>query len=171
MMAAVSRISRMACTLLVAGVVAGCLGNMETVEQTTQGPTGLDVFTARTVAVNGRTPTFDERRFWDNQMDLRIAKYMREHPELEQSPRYMEFRFWRQVVPGMTKDEVRILLDQPEERTIDPALMAMLAERHWPEFERRAKEAWEYYGWAIYFDDTEVVGMARRLSRMQPRYD
>ena len=171
MMARVSRLSRLACILCVAGVASGCLGDMHTVEQTTQGPTGLDVLTARTVAMNGREPSFDERRYWDNQMELRIAKYLREHPELEQSPRYMELRFWRQVVPGMTMDEVRILLDEPEERTIDPALMAALAERHWSEFERRAKEAWVYYGWAIYFDDTAVVGMARRLSRMQPRYD
>jgi hypothetical protein len=172
MMARVLRITPVALSVLVAGLVAGCaFPNMETVEQTTQGPTALDVLTARSVAVNGREPTFDERRHWEDETELRIAKYLREHPELEQTPRYSELRFWRQVAPGATKDEVKLLLDEPQERTIDPALMAMLAERHWPEIARRATEAWEYYGWAIYFEDSTVVDMVRRVSRLEPRYD
>jgi hypothetical protein len=141
------------------------------VEQTTQGPTGFDVLTARSLAVNQREPTFDERRFWENETDLRISKYLHEHPELEQTPRYSEFRFWRQVTPGSTKAEVEVLLDEPPERTIDPALMAMLAERHWEDLGRKAREAWVYYGWVIYFDDAAVVGMVRRVSSLAPRYD
>jgi hypothetical protein len=148
-----------------------CADTLETFEQTSQGPTALDVLTARSQALNGRDPSFDEKRVWENQLDLRVAKYLREHPELEQSPRYMEIRFWRQVAPGASRGEVETLLDSPPERTIDPAFMAVLAERHWDDLGRRAREAWVYYGWVIYFDDDAVVGTVRRLSRLEPRYD
>ena len=63
------------------------------------------------------------------------------------------------------RGEVEALLEEPQELTVDPALMAVLAERHWDDFGRRATEAWVYYGWAIFFDDKEVVGMVRRVSR------
>src|SRR5262249_23415025 len=92
-------------------------------------------------------------------------------PELEQSPRYLDVRFWRQVSAGAPRREVEVLLEEPQERTIDPALMAVLAERHWDEIGRKAKEAWVYYGWVIYFDDAEVVDMVRRPGGCAPRYD
>jgi hypothetical protein len=171
MMWRVPPIARLAALLLVAAVAGACVDKMQTVEQTTQGPTGLDVLTARTVALNGREPTFDEKRYWENAAELRIAKYLREHPELQQTPRYMEVRFWRQVTPGAPKEEVLVLLDEPQERTIDPALMAMHAEHHWLDLERKAREAWVYYGWVLYFDDAAVVGMVRHVSRLEPRYD
>jgi hypothetical protein len=129
------------------------------------------VLTARSQILNGRDPSFDERRVWENQVDMRVAKYLREHPELEQSPRYLEFRFWRQVAPGATRGEVETLLESPAERTIDPAFMAVLAEGHWDDVGRKAREAWVYYGWVIYFDDAAVVAMVRRVSRLEPRYD
>ena len=150
---------------------AGCADKFETVDQTSQGPTGFDVLTARSHILNGREPSFDEKRVWDSRIDMRIAKYLRDHPELEQSPRYMDVRFWRQVSPGAPRGEVEALLEEPQEQTIDPALMAVLAERHWDELGRRATEAWVYYGWAIFFDDTEVVVMARRVSVLEVQYD
>lgn len=156
----------------VALACAGCAGDkFEKVEQTAQGPTSADVLTARSQAVNGRDPSFDEKRLWENRADLRISKYLRDHPELEQSPRYMEVRFWRQVTTGAPRGEVEALLETPQEQTIDPALMAALAERHWDEMSRKASEAWIYYGWVIFFDDQAVVGMTRRLSKFEPHYD
>jgi hypothetical protein len=158
--------------LLLALAAAACADKFETVDQTTQGPTAWDVLVARSVAVNGREPSFDEKRYAENRLEARIAKYLREHPELEQTPRYTEFRFWRQVSPGSTRGEVEVLLEEPTERTIDAAFMAVLAERHWTEIERKAREAWAYYGWVIYFDDAgSVVGMVRRVSSLEPRYD
>ncbi len=151
--------------------IAGCGIKTETFEHTTQGPTAMDVLTAKSQALNGRDPSFDEKRVWENRADMRIAKYLREHPELEQTPRYMEIRFWRQVSPGAPRKEVEALLEDPQEQTIDPALMAVLAERHWDDLSRKATEAWVYYGWVIYFDDEAVVGMVRRVSRFEPRYD
>jgi len=168
-------IRRARCPILfpiaVAVGLAACVGPTETVEQTPRGPTSLDVLAARSQAVNGREPTFDEKRIWEDQVDMRVSKYLRAHPELEQSPRYMEVRFWRQVAPGASRGEVEALLESPDERTIDPALMAVLGERRWDELGRKAKEAWVYYGWVIYFDDSAVVGMVRRVSIFEPRYE
>ena len=151
---------------------AGCASDrFEKVDQTSQGPTGIDVLTARSQVMNGRDPSFDEKRIWETRADMRIAKYLRDHPELEQTPRYLDVRFWRQVSPGAPRGEVEVLLEEPQELTVDPALMAVLAERHWDDFGSRATEAWVYYGWAIFFDDKEVVGMVRRVSRLEPQYD
>ena len=156
---------------LLALVASGCGVQMEKFEQTAQGPTGLDVLTARSQIVNGRDPNFDEKRLWENRADMRIGKYLREHPELEQSPRYLEVRFWRQVTPGAPRKEVEVLLDEPQEETIDPAYMEVLAERHWGDLGRRATEAWLYYGWVIYFDDDAVIGMVKRVGRFEVQYD
>ena len=156
---------------LLAISTAGCAVDLQTVEQTAQGPTGLDVLTARSQALNNRDPSFDEKRVWQDRADMRVDKYLREHPELQQGPRYLDVRFWRQVSQGAPRDEVEVLLEAPQEQTIDPALMAMLAERHWDDVGRRATEAWVYYGWVIYFDDDAVVGMVRKVSRLEPRYD
>ena len=81
---------------------AGCAADrFQKVDQTSQGPTGMDVLTARSQVMNGRDPSFDEKRIWETRADMRIAKYLRDHPELEQSPRYMDVRFWRQVDDGI----------------------------------------------------------------------
>jgi hypothetical protein len=157
--------------VLAALALAGCSVQMDTYEQTPQGPSGLDVLTARSQALNGRAPNFDEKRIWENQTDMRIAKYLREHPELEQSPRYLEVRFWRQVIPGAPREEVLMLLDEPQEETIDPSYMAVMAERHWDDLGRRVTEAWLYHGWVIYFDDKAVVSTIKRVGRFEPQYE
>jgi hypothetical protein len=157
--------------VFVALALTGCSVQMDTYEQTPQGPTGLDVLTARSQTLNGRAPNFDEKRIWENRSDMRVEKYLREHPELQQSPRYMEVRFWRQVIPGAPREEVEVLLDEPQEETIDPAYMAVLAERHWDDLGRRVTEAWIYHGWVIYFDDKAVVSTIKRVGRFEPQYE
>ena len=103
---------------------------------------------------------------------MRIAKYLRDHPELEQSPALHGRAL---LAPGLARrpprTRSRCCSTSRRSETIDPALMAVLAERHWDDFGRRATEAWIYYGWAIFFDDKEVVGMVRRVSRLEPQYD
>ena len=69
-------------------------------------------------------------------MDEKVFKYLREHPELENTSRYSEFRFWRQVTTGSTPGEVKVLLGEPRERTIDPALMASLGKAVGPSRDR-----------------------------------
>ena len=66
-------------------------------ERTTRGPNAEEFFIMQSYAVNGRGPNFDEKRVWQDQMDEKVFKYLREHPELENTSRYSEFRFWRQV--------------------------------------------------------------------------
>ena len=134
-------------------------------ERTAKGPSAEEFFITRSFAANGRAPNFDEKRVWQDQMDEKVFKYLREHPELENTSRYSEFRFWRQVTNGSTPGEVKILLGEPRERTIDPALMASLGEQHWQAVRTTAKEAWVYpLGWVVFFDDKGVVDLLRRVS-------
>ena len=70
------------------------------------------------------------------------------------------------MTPGSTKGEVEVLLDDPDERTIDPALMAALARQQWTQIVGKAKEAWVYpLGWVLYFDDKAVVEIVRRRGK------
>ena len=156
--------------LLAALVAAGCAARLDTAELTVRGPSAEELVVGRSYAVNGRSPTFDEKRQWEGQVEDRVFRYLREHPELEQTARYSEFRFWWQVTSGSTRGEVRVLLEEPQEQTIDPARMTALAERHWAGLEGKATEAWVYEpAWVIYFDDTGVVSMVHRVSSMAPR--
>jgi hypothetical protein len=53
-------------------VLVGC-GALRIKEQrTSQGPMAEDLFVTMVYIANGREPNFDERRHWDNQLDLRI---------------------------------------------------------------------------------------------------
>lgn len=141
-------------------------------ERTTKGPSAEEFFIMQSFAVNGRGPNFDEKRVWQDQMDEKVFKYLREHPELESASRYSEFRFWRQVTTGSTPGEVKVLLGEPRERTIDSALMASLGEQHWQAVRLTAKEAWVYpLGWVVYFDDAGVVDLLRRVSPLDARDD
>jgi hypothetical protein len=161
-----SRLSRTPRALLVfVGLWgAACAHQMERVELTTQGPTAEDLLNSRSYAINGRAPSFDEKRQWQGQMEDNVYGYLRQHPELEQTTRYTVFRFSWQVTKGSTPEEVRLLLDEPQEKTVDPARMAALAEQHWPDLDSKAKEAWVYEkAWVVYFDDDAVIAMVHRV--------
>jgi hypothetical protein len=154
---------------LALGLFGCAAAQLETVERVAQGPKAQEVFMVRSYFANSREPNFDEKRMWEDRIEERVSKYLREHPELQQATRYSDFRFWRQVAVGATRDEVRALLEEPDEETIDPALMGALARQHWPGLVRRAKEAWVYPPmWVIYFDDQGVVEMVRRVGRFDP---
>jgi len=152
-------------------LIAGCVTPEPKLERTVRGPSAEEFFVQQSVATNGREPSFDEKGIWMNQMDEKISKYLRDHPELEQSPRYTEFKFWRQVTPGSKPGEVKVLLGEPREQTIDPALMSSLGEQHWTNLRATAREAWVYpLGWVVFFDDkSEVVDTLRKVSPLQVR--
>ena len=148
----------------------GCLATAPVLERTARGPSAEEFFIQQSYATNGRPPNFDEKRVWQYQMDDKVFKYLREHPELEATSRYTEFRFWRQVTTGSTHGEVKVLLGDPRERTIDPALMAALGEQHWTAVRASAKEAWVYpLCWVVFFDDKGVVDLLRRVSPLSAR--
>ncbi|HSE03458.1 MAG TPA: hypothetical protein VLK35_04810 [Methylomirabilota bacterium] len=151
-------------------LTTSCTMAVPVLERSSRGPSAEDFFIQQSYAANGRAPNFDEKRVWQDQMDEKVFKYLREHPEMEATSRYTEFRFWRQVTTGSTPGEVRVLLGEPRERTIDPALMASLGEQHWPAVRATAKEAWVYpLGWVVFFDDKGVVESLRRVSPLDTR--
>ena len=156
------RALRLAGVVTAALMAVACATPQPVVEQTTRGPIAQELQIARSYAANGRDMGWDEKRHYEEQMEEKVFKYLREHPELQNETRYSTFRFWRQVSVGSTKEEVKVLLDDPDERTIDPALMASLARRHWSQVQGKAKEAWVYpLGWVLYIDDKAVVSMIR----------
>lgn len=164
------RLTRSGLLAAVALFAGACTMAEPVLERTSRGPKAEEFFIEQSFAVNGRAPNFDEKRVWQDQMDEKVFKYLREHPELESTSRYTEFRFWRQVTNGSTPGEVKVLLGEPRERTIDPALMASLGERHWPQVRTMAKEAWVYpLGWVVFFDDKGVVELLRRVSPLDTR--
>jgi len=147
-------------------LVIACATPQPVIEQTTRGPIAQEIQIARSFAANGRDMGWDEKRHYEEQLEERVFKYLREHPDLQNETRYSTFRFWRQVSVGSTKDEVKVLLEDPDERTIDPALMAALARRHWSQVQGKAREAWVYpLGWVLYIDDKAVVSMIRVRSK------
>ena len=156
------RALRMAGVVAAGLLAAACATPQPVIEQTTRGPIAQEMQIARSFAANGRDMGWDEKRHYEEQLEENVFKYLREHPELQNEPRYSTFRFWSQVSIGSTKEEVKVLLDDPDERTIDPALMASLARRHWSQVQGKAKEAWVYpLGWVLYIDDKAVVSMIR----------
>ena len=112
-------------------------------------------------ASNGRAPASTRsgsgRTRWTRRSSSTSASTRRSrHVALQRVP------LWRQVSRGSTPGEVKVLLGEPRERTIDPALMASLGEQHWAAVRTTAKEAWVYpLGWVVFFDDKgAVVGPA-----------
>ena len=145
--------------LFAAGALAGCASVSE-VQRATQGPTADEVWVARFVQGYGRLPTFDEKVAWKDGLKTRILAYLSRRPELATSPRASQFRFQRGVVVGMQKDEVVLLLEQPDAVTSDEAAMRAAAGRFWAPIGKHAKEMWTYPpGWRLYFDGDRLVDL------------
>jgi len=150
---------------LVALAVGACA--MAPLEQrTTQGPTAQELWTYRMILQNGREPNFDERRHWEDQLELRISEYLRAHPQAANSLDVSTFRFYRRAAVGMTKEQVLILLGPPEGITTDPAEMEKLARRYWAAMKDGVTEAWTYpLGWRLYFAGGRLVEITQYLPR------
>jgi len=145
-------------------LVAGC-GTFRIKEQrTSQGPLAEDLFITMVYMANGREPNFDERRHWENQLDLKISQYLHSHPEAASSQDVMTFRFMKQASVGQTNEQVLILLGPPLTRTTEEAEMEKLARRYWPYIKGNATEAWVYPdGWNLYFKDSHLVDITQYL--------
>jgi hypothetical protein len=135
-------------------------------QRTTQGPMAEDVWAFRVLTMNGREPTFDERRHWEGQVDLAITRYLAKDQEFASSPQLSTFRMLRQPTVGMSKEQVLILLDAPEQTITDTAEMEKLARKYWPQIRGKASEAWTYpLGWQFYFSESRLVD----IIQYQPR--
>jgi len=85
--------------VLVAGllILAACASYRVKEQRTTQGPLAEDLWMTNVILANGREPNFDERRYWNNQIEYRISQYLHQHPEAANSLDVTTFRFVRQV--------------------------------------------------------------------------
>jgi hypothetical protein len=147
----------------VGALLVGCALRAPIEQRTTQGPTAEQLWAWRMKSELGREPSFDERRHFDEEMELRIGRYLSAHPDDANSLRVSAFRFDRRVSVGMSRDQVAILLGPPVAETGDPATMAREARRFWPEIQPRARAAWTYpLGWTVYFgEEARVVDITR----------
>jgi hypothetical protein len=155
--------------LLAAAALAAACGAvtepMPVFEPAARGPSADEVFVMRSYLTYGRQPSFDERRRFEDHLEDRVGQYLRAHPELEQSPRYSEVRFWRQVGEGTPREEVLVLLQEPDERTREAARLRQLGDRFWPALsDKQAVEAWRYPGWVLFFDEQALVGFIKVLN-------
>jgi hypothetical protein len=154
---------------LVLWLLAGCATILPPIDQrTTQGPTAAELWTARVMQQTGRAPSFEEKRHFEEEIDERIGRYLRDHEDAASSLTVMSFRSLRQVTVGMDKAQVEVLLGAPLTITRDAAQMQSLARHHWPEIRDKAKpdEAWSYpFGWVVYFSNSRVADITQYLSR------
>lgn len=135
-------------------------------QRSTQGPTAEQLFTYRVEVANGRAPSFEEHRHWDNDIEARISRYLNDHPEAANSLQVSTFRFQRQVAVGMSKEQVLILLGAAERMTTDAGEMEKLARRFWPSIKDAATEAWLYPGgWRLYFMGPKLVDITQHVPR------
>ena len=150
-------------------LLAGCATILPPIDQrTTQGPTAEELWTTRVMLQTGRRPSFEEKRHFEEEMDERIGRYLREHEDAANSLTVLSFRSLRQVTVGMDKAQVEILLGPPVTTTRDAAQMQSLARHHWSDIRDRAKpdEAWTYpFGWVVYFSNARVADITQYLPR------
>lgn len=152
--------------VVLAGVLllAGCASYRTKEQRTTQGPLAEDMWMHHVILANGREPNFDERRHWNNQMELKISQYLYKNPEAANSLEVSTFRFTRQVSIGQSEEQVLILLGPPSAKTTDQAEMEKLARGYWPSIKGNASEVWVYpAGWRLYFKDSKVVDITQYL--------
>jgi hypothetical protein len=161
------RVRRASLTLIVMVVLlTGCSIPFATKDQrTTQGPTADEFWMTKMLASNGRYPTFEEKRHFEDELDDRIRKYLREHEDAASDQLTVPaFRNLHQVTAGMQKGQVEVLLGTPFTTSDDAQQMANWARRHWSEIRGRADEAWGYpYGWIFYFNKGKLVDITQYL--------
>jgi len=167
------RVKKLTALALIAVLVlmTGCSVPLETKDQrTTQGPTADEFWMTKMLASNGRYPTFEEKRHFQDELDARISKYLREHEESASDPLTAPaFTNLHQVTAGMQKGQVEVLLGPPFSTSADAQQMANWARRHWPEIRGRADEAWGYpFGWIFYFNKGKVVEITQYLPGKLP---
>lgn len=157
----------LAVTLAAVLLLAGCAKWGPPLEQrTTQGPAARQFWTLRMMMANDREPSIDERRHWEDQLDLQIQRYLIQNPEAANSLNVASFRFDKRVIVGMTKEQVLLLLGPPEGLTTDQGQMEKLARRYWKEMQGNVTEAWSYpLGWQFFFTGPKLAEITQYLER------
>jgi len=165
MLAPVIRPALVLVAVLLLGGCAFIAKQREIEQRTMQGPTAQQMFNLRVLAENGREPTFEERRRWDEDIEQRIAGYLREHPEKANALDLSTFRFLRQSAVGQDKDQILILLGPPLAVSADQGHMEQLARRYWPVIQGNATEVWIYpLGWNLFFSGQRLVDITQYVA-------
>ena len=99
-------------------------------QRTSHGPSAEDFFFLQSFTTNKREPSFDERRYWESQLDWRISQYLNQHPEDANSLDVSTFKFYRRAAVGQSKEQVMILLGTPLAVTSDGPEIEKLAHRY-----------------------------------------
>ena len=160
--AAVAPIAWLMLALVVGLAGVGCATRMGVDQRTTQGPTAVQMFNLKIMGENGREPTFEEKRVWDQQIEERISAYLRAHPEKANALDVSTFRFLRQAVVGMDKEQILILLGPPTVVSGDQAQMEKIARRYWPQIQGSATEVWVYpLGWNMFFAGPRLIDITQ----------
>ena len=148
-------------------LLAGCAKWGPPLEQrTTHGPTARQFWILRMAMANSREPSIDERRHWEDQLETRIERYLQDNPEDANALHVSAFRFNKQVVTGMSKQQVLILLGPPDGVTTDPDVMAKAARRYWKDLQGNVTEAWAYpLGWTFFFTGPRLTEITQYLER------
>ena len=148
--------------VLVAALAVGCAVRAPLEQRTTQGPTAEEFWLLRVAADAGRSPTFEERRHWEDALDARIGEYLRHHPDRANALDVSTFRFLKQVSVGMDREQVLILLGPPMSATTDQSAVEQLARRYWSQMRDSVTEAWEYpLGWRLFFGGAQLVDIVQ----------
>jgi hypothetical protein len=143
-------------------VAGGCATKTEVAQRTTQGPTAQQMFNLKIMGENGREPTFEEKRLWDQQIEERIGAYLRANPEKANALDVSTFRFLRQAAVGMDKEQILILLGPPTLVSGDQAQMEKIARRFWPQIQGSATEVWVYpLGWNMFFAGPRLIDITQ----------
>ena len=148
-------------------VLAACAKWGPPLEQrTSHGPTARQFWMLRQAMANNREPSLDERRHWEDQLDQQIHQYLMQNPEAASALHLSSFRFSKQVVTGMTKEQVLILLGAPEAVTSDQGVMEKLARKDWKPMQGNVTEAWAYpLGWTFFFTGPKLTEITQSLER------
>jgi hypothetical protein len=158
------RLAPLACAIVVLAAVVGggCATRREVDQRTTQGPTAQQMFNLKIMGENGREPTFEEKRLWDQQIEERIGAYLRANPEKANALDVSTFRFLRQAAVGMDKEQILILLGPPTLVSGDQAQMEKIARRFWPQIQGSATEVWVYpLGWNMFFAGPRLIDITQ----------
>ena len=156
------RLGFLVCAL---ALVAGCKST-PTEQRTSHGPSAEELFFLQSVLTNRREPSFDERRYWEGQLDFRIGQYLNQHPEDANSLDVSSFKFYRRAAVGQSKEQVMILLGAPLAVSSDGGEIEKLAHRYGPVIKGNATEAWAYpVGWTIFFAGSRVIDITQYLEK------
>ena len=147
-------------------LVGGCggFGRPQIEQRTTEGPLAEDFWTNNVIIRTKRSPSFDERRRWDDTMNHLIEDYFRRHPEAASSHQVLTFRYNRQASVGMDKEQIAILLGRPLQASTDAATLQKEAFGFWDEIKESVSEVWVYpIGWRLFFKDDKVVEIVQYI--------